>query len=341
VLEIAERLRSGPGRDRHVHLVLENELNQAVPLERGHTGEPRWASAQWNDDLHHCAHVLLTGETDGYYGDFARQPAEQLARALAQGFVYQGQPSEHHDGSVRGEPSDHLPATAFVSFLQNHDQIGNRALGHRIGALTTPERLDTLYAALLLSPHIPMFFMGEEFAASTPFLYFCDFEGDLATAISNGRRNEFARFKAFADEAARAQIPDPNDDATFELSKLRWDEADAPAPSPHHARKVLVASLLAARHAHLVPRLHGIVPGAAYRCEGDLLRIEWILGDGKPWLMLVNLAQTATETDPLPEGTTVFAMGDQGESPDGRWRLAPNAVRVVLVGPTDTLEAIA
>ena len=102
-----------------------------------------------------------------------------------------------------------------------------------------------------------------------------------------------------------------------------------------------MASLLASRHAHLVPRLHGIVPGAAYRCEGDLLRIEWILGDGKPWLMLVNLAQTATETDPLPEGTTVFAMGDQGESADGRWRLAPNAVRVVLVGPTDTLEASA
>jgi maltooligosyltrehalose trehalohydrolase len=339
VLEIAERLRSGPGRLRHVHLVLENELNQATTLVRDEAGMPRWASAQWNDDLHHCAHVLATGETDGYYGDFAAQPAEQLARALAQGFVYQGQPSEHHDGATRGEPSDHLPATAFVSFLQNHDQIGNRALGHRIGALSTPERLDTLYGCLLLSPHIPMFFMGEEFAASTPFLYFCDFEGELAQAISNGRRSEFARFKAFADEGARAQIPDPNADETFAQSKLRWAEADAPGPSPHRDRLTLISTLLAARHRHLVPRLPGIVPGAAYRCEGELLRIEWILGDGKPWLMVANLGQSTVQTDPVPDGITVFVRGVKPLS-DGRLSLGPNALLVLLVGATaDDLEA--
>jgi len=329
--EIAERLHAGPGRERHVHLVLENELNQASPLARDASAQPRWATAQWNDDLHHSAHVLLTGETDGYYEDFTIRPAESLARAMAQGFVYQGQPSAHRDGAHRGEPSAHLPPTAFVSFLQNHDQVGNRALGQRIGALTndsSADRLAALYACLLLSPHIPMLFMGEEFAASTPFLYFCDFHGELAEAVANGRRAEFARFKAFADEAAQARIPDPNAAETFAQSKLRWEEANRP---PHRARLQLVRSLLALRRHHLVPRLAGAAEGGAFRSQGGLVRVEWMLGGGTPWHLVANLGSTPVETGPPPEGFTVYTSGEQTSSPHALV-LAPNAVRVVLVG---------
>lgn len=297
VEEIAQAIDTGPGVDRHVHLVLENDANQASRLRRDDEGAPIASTAQWNDDLHHAAHVLLTGETDGYYADYADQPVQLLAKAFAQGYIFQGQASPHH-GQPRGEPSGHLPPTAFISFLQNHDQIGNRAMGERLSALADARQLDALYACLLLSPHIPMLFMGEEFAASTPFLYFCDFEGDLAQAVSNGRRNEFKRFAIFADEAARARIPDPNAEATFTQSKLRWDERDA---APHSARLALVRELLALRRQHLVPRLAGPMSGGVSTGEGDLLRVLWTLADGSDWQLVANLGDGA-QVAALPRG---------------------------------------
>ncbi len=133
VTEIAAALSRGPGRERHVHLVLENDRNEARLLGAG------GAAAQWNDDWHHAAHVLVTGEKDGYYRDYAPRPAWFLARALAEGFAYQGEPSPHRDGEPRGEPCAHLPPQAFVAFLQNHDQVGNRALGERLALLASPE----------------------------------------------------------------------------------------------------------------------------------------------------------------------------------------------------------
>ncbi|MEO8079929.1 MAG: malto-oligosyltrehalose trehalohydrolase, partial [Caldimonas sp.] len=175
VSEICEALRNGPGRERHVHVVLENELNEASRLVRDAAGRPLAGTAQWNDDLHHAVHVLLTGERDGYYAGYAATPLADLGRALAEGFVYQGEPSPFHEGAPRGEPSTALPATAFVSSLQTHDQVGNRAFGDRLGRLADGPMLEAVTACWLLSPHIPMLFMGEEWNASTPFLYFCDF----------------------------------------------------------------------------------------------------------------------------------------------------------------------
>ncbi len=297
VEEIAKALDAGPGVDRHVHLVLENDTHQASRLLRDDEGVPRASTAQWNDDLHHAAHVLLTGETDGYYADYADQPAQALAKAFAEGYIFQGQMAQHH-GAPRGEPSAHLSPTAFISFLQNHDQIGNRAMGERLSALADARQLDALYACLLLSPHIPMLFMGEEFAASTPFLYFCDFEGELAQAVSNGRRNEFKRFAVFADAAARARIPDPNAAATFVQSKLRWDERDTP---PHAERLVLVQHLLALRRQHLVPRLAGPMQGGRSLGSGDLLRVVWTLADGSDWEIVANLGDGA-QVAPLARG---------------------------------------
>lgn len=337
VAEIARALRAGPGAGRQVHLVLENDGNRAAWLERDSDGTPLVATAQWNDDLHHAAHVLLTGERDGYYADFADPagPASEQAgaggtrgavgrfgRALAQGFVYQGQASVHRGGVPHGEPSGHLPSCAFVSFMQNHDQIGNRALGERISDLANPERLEAAYACLLLSPHVPMLFMGEEFAASTPFLYFCDFGPELAQAVSNGRRDEFAHFAAFADESARARIPDPNDESTCRTCTLRWAERGDGA---HAERLALVRRLLALRHEHLVPRLVPPQGGGSYRFDGGLLHVDWPLGDGSQWHLVANLTDTSVAGISPPEGQVIHL---KNVTENNQW--LPGAVLVTL-----------
>ncbi|KQP36281.1 malto-oligosyltrehalose trehalohydrolase [Pseudorhodoferax sp. Leaf274] len=319
VEEIAQALAQGPGRQRHVHLVLENERNQAQRL-----APAGLATAQWNDDLHNAAHVLLTGETDGYYADYAQAPHELFARALAEGYAYQGQVSPHL-GEPRGEPSGQLPPTAFVSFLQNHDQVGNRAMGERLDRLVGAQRLEALYACLLLAPHIPMLFMGEEFAASTPFLFFCDFEGELADAVRNGRRAEFKRFAVFADEAARARIPDPNAEATFAQSKLRWAERET---TPHRERLALVGRLLALRHQHLVPRLAGAAQGGRSLGAGRFVRVAWPLANGARWELQANL-QDAAVPAPLAvsEGGQPIYVSHAGTG------MPPWSVRVSLHTP--------
>ncbi|WP_280153929.1 malto-oligosyltrehalose trehalohydrolase [Piscinibacter sp. XHJ-5] len=318
--EIAEALAAGPGRERHVHVVLENDANESRFLLRDASGRPRHADAQWNDDFHHAAHVLATGEADGYYADYADAPIARFGRALAEGFVYQGDPSAFRDGEPRGEPSAHLPGTAFVSFLQNHDQIGNRAFGERLGPpAVQPDRLEMLLACLLLSPHVPMLFMGEEYGASSPFLYFCDFGPELASAVAKGRREEFRRFAAFRDEAARARIPDPNDESTFRASVLKWSEREAP---PHAARRALVQQLLALRSQWLVPRLAGMSAGGQYRVDGTLLQVRWPLADGAGWHLAANFG--AAPAEPPRRGHVVFERCADGP------RLRGDGVRIAL-----------
>jgi maltooligosyltrehalose trehalohydrolase len=302
--EIARALREGPGRERHVHLVLENDANQSSLLG------PAGATAQWNDDVHHAMHTLATGESDGYYADYVDAPLARLGRALAEGFAYQGDASAFRDGEPRGEPSGHLPPTAFVSSLQTHDQIGNRAFGGRIGRLADAGVLDALYACLLLSPHVPMLFMGEEWDASTPFLYFCDFEAELAAAVTRGRRNEFKRFAAFAHPEDRERIPDPNDRRTFEASKLRWEEREH---GEHARRLALVRELLSLRARHLVPRLSDTLQGGRHDVDGPLLRVQWTLEDGARWCLLAHFGDTPTDVD-APPGRTVFRRGIEGRT---------------------------
>ncbi len=163
--ELAVRVHAGPGRNRHVHLVLENDHNAARYLVRSEDGSPRLYVAQWNDDAHHALHLLATGESDGYYEDYADAPTDHLGRTLTEGFAYQGDPSAYRHGERRGEPSSHLPLTAFVNLLQNHDQVGNRALGERIDRLADPRALRAVTAILLLAPSPPLLFMGQEFLA--------------------------------------------------------------------------------------------------------------------------------------------------------------------------------
>jgi malto-oligosyltrehalose trehalohydrolase len=311
--ELARAVHAGPGRERAVHLVFENDANRARWLRRAAGGAPQVASAQWNDDLHHAAHVLATGETDGYYADFAQQPAALFARALAEGFAFQGEASAYRGGAARGEPSASLPPAAFVNFLQNHDQVGNRAFGERIAALAVPRALRALYACVLLAPATPMLFMGEEFAATSPFLFFCDFGGELGRAVTEGRRGEFRRFARFADPAARDSIPDPNDAATFAHSKLDWSERQR---SPHREWLAFVQQLLALRARHLRPLLaHARSGSYAVQVQAPaLVRVRWPLGAAHVLHLSANLSATPAAAAPLPRGDLIFETERIGDS---------------------------
>ncbi len=215
--------RQVTGRD--IHLVLENDRNEARRLTR-RNGRPQHYDAQWDDDLHHALHALMTGETTGYYSDYAADPAASLGRALAEGFAYQGEKSVFRGGTARGEPSAGLPPTAFVAFLQNHDQVGNHPFGARLASRMVEPALHAGAAIVLLSPQIPLLFMGEEWASRQPFAFFCDFEPGLAQSVREGRRREFAHSPEFGDEAARERIPDPTVEATFTMSRLDWAEPE-------------------------------------------------------------------------------------------------------------------
>ena len=275
--ELAERLRSR--FQRPLHLLLENEANDPGRLIRRYRRPVRY-TAQWNDDVHHVLHVAATRETSGYYGDYGE--TRLLASALAEGFAYQGQPMPYR-GAPRGGPSADLPPDAFVAFIQNHDQIGNRAFGERLNALAPPEIVRALASVYLLAPQIPMMFMGEEWGAKQPFPFFCDFEGDLADAVRNGRREEFSRFPDFADPARVAMIPDPLAKATFLSAKIDWRRIDA-----EHLGFYRVA--LATRREHVRPLLPDIARGGEAHVHGEqAVRISWRAG-AKRLLLDANLS---------------------------------------------------
>jgi maltooligosyltrehalose trehalohydrolase len=287
--DLARAVEAGPGQQRRVHLVLENDANEAHRL-KGDARSPGRYAAQWNDDFHHAAHVLLTGERDGYYADYAEAPARSLGRCLAEGFAYQGEASGFRHGEPRGEPSRLLPPTAFVNLLQNHDQVGNRAFGERLHQLTRPEAVRAATAVLLLAPSPPLLFMGQEVAADSPFLFFCDFGPDLAEAVTAGRRREFSRFLRFADEAAQQAIPDPNAPATFARSRLDWSDLDQPE---HRAWRSFHRRLLALRRTEIVPRLVGMggASGTAVVIGETGLSVRWQLGDGATLQLFANLGE--------------------------------------------------
>ena len=305
--ELATTVRENIGGSRNVHLVLENDHNAARYLRRDERGQARQYAAQWNDDIHHALHVLLTGETGGYYGDYAERPIHHLGRCLGEGFAYQGEPSPYREGRNRGEPSRHLPPTAFVGFVQNHDQIGNRAFGERITELTSEAALKAATAVLLLAPSPPLLFMGQEWGSRKPFAFFCDFEPDLAAKVTEGRRREFARFPEFADPEARARIPDPAATATFGNAVLDWETLETP---PGARWLAFHRNLLALRRKEIVPRLTGIEGGSAQFqiiAERALLA-RWRLGDGSALQLLANLGPDPVSVDEGPQGRIIFAV---------------------------------
>jgi maltooligosyltrehalose trehalohydrolase len=370
--EVAEHVRRSIERDRHVHLVLENEENTASLLTCK-SAEACDFTAQWNDDFHNTLHVMLTGETESYYSAFAEAPATKLARVLSEGFVYQGEPSPIHDGKPRGEPSAELPPTAFVSFLQNHDQTGNRAMGERLTLLADPAALRAAVALLLLSPQIPMLFMDEENGSTQPFLFFTDYTGDLADAVREGRRREFAKFAVFSDPERRAHIPDPNDVQTFERSSVLMADTD-------REWRHFYQSALAVRTRLLVPRLErskslgaqvllepaaldgesaalfaarrmpGSSPGVfesrspgtpasqtiaaapVGRGKGGSVRAQWQLGDGEVLTIAINLGPRAVSLGEMPTGKIIFETPDRVRDHLDTGRLPPHATVVWLTG---------
>ncbi len=307
--EVAQSVRARIPADRHVHLVLENDNNAAHYLRRNPAGQPPGYIAQWNDDVHHALHCLLTGEHDGYYADYADAPLEHLGRCLTQGFAYQGAPSPYRHGRPRGEPSAALPPTAFISFLQNHDQVGNRALGERITALAGPEAVRAAMAVLLLAPAPPLLFMGQEWGAPQPFLFFCDFSPDLAPAVAAGRRREFARYPAFSSTEAQARIPDPNAPRTFATAVLDWSLRTEAA---HRGWLAFHRHLLALRREFIVPRLAGLAGGTGeFRQLADrTLEVSWTLTDGAILTLLANLGEIPATGLAAPGGEPFYTTGD-------------------------------
>jgi maltooligosyltrehalose trehalohydrolase len=329
--EIAATVRRTIPAGRHVHLVLENDKNHAHLVERDAGGRPMYYDAQWNDDIHHVYHYLLTGEAGGYYADYATDAHERLGRALSSGYVYQGDVSEYRNGAVRGEPSAHLPPTAFVGFIQNHDQVGNRAFGERIAGLAEHEAVKAMQAVLLLAPQIPLLFMGEEWGATQPFCFFTDFHDELADAVREGRRREFKRFPEFASEAARAHIPDPNAFSTFAASRLDWSVPEQPE---HRAWLDLVRRLIRIRAQAIVPRLAGVRgnAGEATILSDSALRVAWTLGDGSTLEVIANLADqtSAVALAGEVEGDVLFANHPDLRSELSAGRLPPWSVLWLL-----------
>ena len=200
-------------------VIAESDLNDPRVVtgpERGGYG----LDAQWSDDFHHALVTLLTGERSGYYADFGSMA--DLAKALREVFVYDGCYSAYRD-RIHGRPVKSLPSWRFLGFAQNHDQVGNRAKGERLSALTSVGRVKIAAALVMASPFVPLIFQGEEWAASSPFLYFTDHEPDLGKLVSEGRKQEFAAFGWKPEE-----VPDPQDEATFTRSRLRWNEISEP-----------------------------------------------------------------------------------------------------------------
>ncbi|MGC2204250.1 MAG: malto-oligosyltrehalose trehalohydrolase, partial [Stellaceae bacterium] len=306
--ELAERVRAAaPGR--HIHLILENEENQVERLVRRINGEPRWYTAQWNDDVHHVLHVAASGETKGYYADY-KGDTDKLGRALAEGFAFQGELMPYR-GRPRGAPSTDLPPEAFVSFIQNHDQVGNRAFGDRLTDLAPAEAVRAVAAVYLLLPQIPMLFMGEEWGAAQPFPFFCDFGSELADAVRKGRREEFARFPEFRDPAMRERIPDPMSDETFASAKLDWDNLERPT----HAEWLdWYRRVLAVRHAEVVPRLGELRAGGQYEVLGDgAVSIKWPLRGDDTLVLAANLTARPAAGFPAESGRLLWQEGEAGE----------------------------
>lgn len=334
VKELAERVRATI-TDRHVHIMTEDDRNISWHIEREKDGSIPRVSGEWNDDFHHCAHVLATGEREGYYGDYEVISAEQIATALASGFVYQGEHSEHRKRDV-GVSSVHLPPTAFVNFIQNHDQIGNRAFGDRLRSLASARSYDCLQTILLLAPQIPLMFQGDEFGDCNSFCFFTDFHGELAEAVSKGRKAEFASFAAFEDPQAAEVFPDPNDPVTFEISRVDWTNLRRPVNRRRHQ---VTQTLLGLRREIVFPLLENapgdcgsalvdgrafcvawtLAPGKVYHCFANLSDETWDIEDG---LLSPDIA-TASEvyanhkhtleslkTGSLPPYSVIFAMSD-------------------------------
>jgi len=284
-------------------LVAEDDRNEARLVEE--VG----LDALWADDFHHAVHVTATREAHGYYEAFP-PGVTTIAETVSRGWLYRGQasPLTNHP---RGTDATHLPAQAFVYALQNHDQIGNRAFGERLIHLVGPEMSAGLAALLLFLPMTPLLFMGEEWGASSPFLYFTDHEPELGRLVSEGRRREFKAFPAFATQDMAALIPDPQAEGTFLRSKLSWDERER---EPHASLLALYQRLIRFRKTDPVLAT-GPRASLEAMAEGELLQVRRSHGS-EARLLFLNLGAAPEELDRWLEGRDVVLRTDEGDALD-------------------------
>jgi maltooligosyltrehalose trehalohydrolase len=263
--------------NRPLALIAEDNRNDPRPVRSPEAGG-FGLDAQWSDDFHHALHTLLTGEEKGYYADYGAW--EHLAQALKRVFVYRGQSYSPARGRHYGRPVIGLPGYRFVGCVQNHDQIGNRAQGGRLGALVNTAQLKVAAALLLTGPQIPLLFQGEEWAASSPFLYFTDHQDPkLAEAVRTGRRKEFAAFGWDPEE-----IPDPQAEETFQQSKLDWHEREQGA----HAGLLNWYRRLIALRRDTPALLDGDIDRLQVTYDADK---HWLILDRRPIMVVCNLAE--------------------------------------------------
>nr|WP_318383915.1 malto-oligosyltrehalose trehalohydrolase [uncultured Enterobacter sp.] len=316
LVEIAQRIRADI-TDRPIHLTTEDCRNIIALHPRRDDGTAPLFTGEWNDDFHNAIHVLATGETHAYYGDFADEVEKHIARTLAEGFAWQGEISPQ-SGEARGVDSRGQPPVAFVDFIQNHDQVGNRAQGERLIALAGADRTKVLLAALLLSPHIPLLFMGEEYGETNPFLFFTDFHGELAQAVREGRAKEFEGHSGYEG----VSVPDPNAPDTFASSRLDWRKPATPEGAQWLA---FTKALLALRQQHIVPLLHGASgnTGRVIRTAKGSVAVSWHLPKGE-LSMAFNVGDSPQPLSDLP-GETLFVWPAQADA------LAANSIIVRLV----------
>jgi maltooligosyltrehalose trehalohydrolase len=304
---------------RPAFLIAESDLNDPVFVRSADAGGYGLAAA-WADEWHHALHATLTGERSGYYEDFG--PLPLLAKAVRQAWVYDGIYSPHRR-RLHGRPPAGLAGSQFVVSTQNHDQVGNRAAGQRTGALISDGQLRVAAALLLTSPFVPLLFQGEEWGASTPFQYFTSHaDPELGRAVSEGRRGEFSAF-GWAPE----DVPDPQDPATFERSRLDWAEL---GQEPHASLLAWYSELIALRRR--VPALTDPRLGRVHtECDAEL---GWLVIRRGPVVVAANLGP-ATWTYPAGRLARLLAVSDGAAGmADGGLVLAPGTVAILEPEPT-------
>lgn len=299
LLEMAETIRQAVP-NRLVHLVVEDQTNRKGLLNRD-GGIVHYYTAGWNDVFHHALHIIATQEGCGHYARYTGDIDAVLREATARGFIL----NDREKDRVGAPPQDPLPQQVNVNFLQNHDQIGNRAFGERLSTIADPTLLQVMTALLFLAPPIPMLFMGEEFGERRPFLFFADFDGDLAEATRKGRVDEAEKFGGMPEGTTVQDLPDPISEDAFLRSKLDWDLA----ASPDGLRQTdFVRSLIELRRNRIVPLLKagGIAEPHILPAEAGILAIDWRF----PTATLGIRANMSCEarTCPPATGETVFLL---------------------------------
>jgi maltooligosyltrehalose trehalohydrolase len=299
--------------DRQVHLAVEDQRNDVGLLLRDGRGRPKTFTAEWNDDFHHVAHVLATGETGGHYERFSSDASGGFAASLQSGFLFPNCGTSAV-ATMTGTGDVALPPTCFINFLQNHDQTGNRAFGERLLSLADPDMVKALTAILLLSPQIPLLFMGEEFGETQPFYYFCDYGGELGDIIRKGRAREAEGFGGMKPGKSLADLPDPNARSTFEGSKLDWRGRDG-----EHGKAWLglVRNLLALRRAHVVPLLKAAAsPKSDLQSGKDgVIGVSWAF-EGGTLALRANLSGERRRVPPF-DGEVIYSLHGAAEPGDG------------------------